>query len=251
MEFFDLARIPPAVMGALCRLAVPYDVFLAHSELGLEQTACKIRDVRKPAGARPRRPASAGLFWRDFVAKADGVLVPDAQAEAFALSLSLHGNTRVALAMTESRRLSKRSNRATTCLGLVPVRECALEHQFMRGIIVGLTRARPDLDVVVTGRTHDDSDLMRAGAFVTGAVEPFELDRLFRRLRFDRIVLCTTQPLFGHPIPSAVMACALPVAYFDWSHGHCPVRDGDLALDPSLPAAVVVERLSPWLQGSA
>jgi hypothetical protein len=238
-------------MGALSRLAVPYDVFLAHSELGLEQTACKIRDVRKPAGARPRRPASAGLFWRDFVAKADGVLVPDAQAEAFALSLSLHGNTRVALAMTESRRLSKRSNRATTCLGLVPVRECALEHQFMRGIIVGLTRARPDLDVVVTGRTHDDSDLMRAGAFVTGAVEPFELDRLFRRLRFDRIVLCTTQPLFGHPIPSAVMACALPVAYFDWSHGHCPVRDGDLALDPSLPAAVVVERLSPWLQGSA
>jgi hypothetical protein len=122
------------------------------------------------------------------------------------------------------------------------------EYQFMHDVIAGLTSARPDLDIVVTGSTHDDSDLMRAGAFVTGSVDPTELSLLFRRFQFDRIVLCMTQPLFGHPALSAAMACSLPVAYFDWSCGHCPVRDGDLPLDPLLSAAVAVERLLPWLQ---
>jgi hypothetical protein len=91
---------------------------------------------------------------------------------------------------------------------------------------------------------------MRAGqAFVTGSVDATELDLLFRRFQLNRIVLCMTQPLFGHPLVSATMAYGLPVAYFDWSGGHCMARGGDLPLDPLLPSAAVVERLQPWLQG--
>jgi len=102
----------------------------------------------------------------------------------------------------------------------------------------------------IAGTTHADSDLMRTGqAFVTGPVEAVELGLLFRRFQFDRIVLCMTQPLFGHPLQSAATASGLPVAYFDWSRGGCQVRSGDLPLDPSLSAAVIVERLLPWLQG--
>jgi len=249
IEFLDLARIPPAVVDALLKLSVPYDIFLAHTGLGLWQTSFQTRNVGKRVRVRPSQAASELLFWRNIVAKADRVLVPDAHAEAVASSLSLHGITRVAPTASKPRRLSKRSNGTAARLGLVPVRECAQEYQFMRDIIAGLTRVRPDLDMVVTGSTDDDSDLMRAGAFVTGPVDPTELDLLFCRFRFDRIMLCMTQPLFGHPVLSAAMAGTLPVAYFDWSHGHCPARDGDLPLDPLLPAAVVVERLLPWLQG--
>ena len=119
----------------------------------------------------------------------------------------------------------------------------------MRDIIARLAVVQPGFDVVVVGGTHDDTALMRAGAFVTGPVEPAELHGLFRRYQFDRILLCLTRPLFGHPLLPAVMTCRLPVAYFDWSRGDCPSRAADLPLDPSPPARDVSERLLPWLQG--
>lgn len=120
----------------------------------------------------------------------------------------------------------------------------------MRGLIVALARLRPDLDVVVIGATPDDSALMQAGrAFVTGPVAPAELDLLLGRYRLDRIVLCLTQPLFGHPMTTAATNCALPVAYIDWSDGRCPLRNGDLPLDPpGSSAAAVARRLLPWLE---
>jgi hypothetical protein len=237
-------------VDALLELAVPYDIFLAHTELGLGQASC---DVERYASARPGETAPDPLFWRGVVEKAGRVLVPDAQGEAVASSLSLHrGITHLAPTAMKSRRLSKRSNGIAHRLGLVPVRGCVQEDQFIRGIIAGLTGVRPNLDIVITGTTHDDSGLMRTGhAFVTGPVEATELGLLFRRFQFDRIVLCMTQPLFGHPVLAAAMASALPVAYFDWSRGRCQVRSGDLPLDPSLSAAVVVERLLRWLQQPA
>jgi hypothetical protein len=45
------------------------------------------------------------------------------------------------------------------------------------------------------------------------------------------------------------MASVLPVAYFDWSRGRCPVRAGDLPLDPSQSTASAVTQLALWLQG--
>lgn len=121
----------------------------------------------------------------------------------------------------------------------------------MHGVIAGLSRAMPGLEIVVTGDTLNDDELFRAGhAFVTGPIDADELAVAFRRHRLDRVLCCLAQPLFGHPIPSATMSAGLPVAYVDWSYGHSAVRPGDLPLDPQLPVADVVARLIPWLQGA-
>jgi GT2 family glycosyltransferase len=229
IEFFDLCRISSAVVQSLLELSIPYDLFLAHTELGLEQD--------------PDR-----TFFRDVVAGAGRVLVHDGQAEAAARSLALERITSLAAATAKGRQSVKRPGAAAR-LGLVPVRLCAQEHHFMRGVITRLAIAKPGLDVVVVGGTHDDTDLMRAGAFVTGPVESADLPRLFRRYQLDRILLCLTRPLFGHPLLTPVMTCRLPVAYLDWSRGHCAFRAVDLPLDPSSPARDAAERLLPWLQG--
>jgi GT2 family glycosyltransferase len=251
IEFFDLDRIPRAVVDALLELAVPYDIFLAHTELGVGQASFQAGNVEQHGSARPGKTPPDSPFWSGVIEKAGRVLVPDAQGEAVASSLSLQRPIiRLAPTAIKSHRVSKRANGAANRLGLIPVQGGVPEYQFMRDIIAGLAGFRPNLDIVITGTTHDDSDLMRTGqAFVTGPVEAAELGLLFRRFQFDRIVLCMTQPLFGHPVLSAAMASALPVAYFDWSRGGCQVRSGDLPLDPSLSAAGVVERLLPWLQG--
>jgi GT2 family glycosyltransferase len=229
IEFFDLCRISRTVVQSLLELSIPYDLFLAHTELGLEQ-------------------GPDTTFFRDVVAGAGRVLVPDSQVEAVARSLALERITSLAAATAKGRQSTKRRGAAAR-LGLVPVRLCAQEHEFMRGVITRLAVVQSGLDVVVVGGTHDDTDLMRAGAFVTGPVELADLHRLFRRYQLDRILLCLTQPLFGHPLLPAVMTSGLPVAYLDWSRGHCPFRALDLPLDPSSPARDAAERLLPWLQG--
>jgi hypothetical protein len=120
----------------------------------------------------------------------------------------------------------------------------------MRGLIAGLRAPEPTLDFVVTGSTFDDDELLRAGnTFVTGPVDAADLASVFRHYQLDRLILCLTRPLFGHPVLSMVLTSDLPVAYFDWSQGCCPARDADLPLEPSLPVAGVAERVKPWLQG--
>lgn len=119
----------------------------------------------------------------------------------------------------------------------------------MREVITRLVKIQPSLDIVVAGSTYDDTDLIRAGTFVTGSIQTTELHRLFRRYELDRIVLCVTRPLFGHPVLSTLMKSELPVAYVDWSRGSCPVRDFDLALDPTQSIEALVGRLSSWVEG--
>lgn len=244
IELFDLAGISRRVLDALLKLAVPYDIFMADPEIWLRRTPL---EIAQQGGAPLGVAVSDTAFLCDVASKAGRLLVPDAQAEAVASSLSLHDRI-TALPRPKARKVSQSRN--TVQLGLVPVRRCVREHKYMRGLIVALARLRPDLDVVVIGATPDDSALMQAGrAFVTGPVAPAELDLLLGRYRLDRIVLCLTQPLFGHPMTTAATNCALPVAYIDWSDGRCPLRNGDLPLDPpGSSAAAVARRLLPWLE---
>jgi hypothetical protein len=133
-------------------------------------------------------------------------------------------------------------------LGLVSVRGDAHEYQFMREMIVDLNRRCPNLELIVVGQTFDDLTLLRTGnTFATGAVDADELASTIRRYRLNRILLCLTRPLFGHPIASAAMAAPVPVAYFDWSRGRHPARLGDLTLSPSqLAGNVAAELVSQW-----
>lgn len=246
MELFDLVRVPRAVMDALLALSVPYDLFMAHAQLAPAQAA---RSAGRPV-VRSDRAVLEPFFSRNVIAGADCVLAPDAQAATVASALDLRRTVRRLDAGTKPVPLPKSSRHRAARLGLVAVRSCVQEHRFMQGVIAGLMRAMPDLEIGVAGGTPDDRALFRAGgAFVTGPVNAAELDVLFHRYRLDHLLCCLSQPLFGHPIPSAMMKAGLPVAYVDWSCGHCPVRKGDLPLDTQLSIADVVERLVPWLRG--
>jgi GT2 family glycosyltransferase len=265
MEFFDLVRIPRGVVATLLELPVPHDIFVAHTELGLERRSAPESASASGPGERRRshRIVEDPFFWSLLVASADRVLVPDTQAEAFTSRVAPRRNTiRLKMAGTTSAPIfnpslesqsntqpSKSPDGVARRLGLVPIRHNPKDHQLMRSLISGLKRAHPELELVVAGSTSDDHDLLRSGdVFVTGAVDAAELEALFRRYRFDRLMLCLTEPLFGHPILSAVMTSVRPVAYFDWSRGRCPVRAGDLPLDPSQSTAGAVAQLTPWLQ---
>lgn len=269
MEFLDLARIPRGVVATLLELPVPHDIFVAHTELGLERRSGPSASPGIAERRQSHRIVEDPFFWSLVVASADRVLVPDAQAEAFASRVAPRRNTiRLEAAATKStpvRDLSRNSpangslssappskfpDGTARHVGLVPIRRSPKDYQFMRGLISGLRREQPELELVVAGSTSDDHDLLRAGdAFVTGTVDAAELEALFRRYRLDRLVLCLTEPMFGHPILSAVMTSVLPVAYLDWSGGRCPVRAADLPLDPLLSTAGAVARLTAWLQG--
>ena len=243
IELFDLAGIPRTVLDALLKLSVPHDIFLADPDIWLRRTPL---EIGQQGGPPPEVAASDAAFLCSVASKAGHLLVPDAQAEAVASSLALHDRI-TALPWPKARKVSQSPN--TVQLGLVPVRRCVQEHKYMRGLIAALARLRPDLEIVVVGATPDDNELMQAGrAFVTGPVMPAELDLVVGRYRLDRIVLCLTLPLFGHPMTTAVTNCALPVAYIDWSDGRCPLRNGDLPLDPpGSSAAAVARRLLSWL----
>jgi GT2 family glycosyltransferase len=236
MEMLDIARIPRTVVAALLELPIPHDILVAHTELGLKP-ASDPTFIQDP------------LFYRLVVGSADRLLAPDAQAEAVACSIApRHRAIRLETAARKPVDIRRLVNRAER-LGLVPLRASPKDFHFMRDLIAALRPVGTGLDIIVTGSTFDDDDLLRAGTFVTGPVDADEFEALCRQYRLDRLVLCLTQPLFGHPLASAVMALDLPVAYFDWSHGRAPVRDGDLALTPELAAAAVATRLQPWLQG--
>ncbi|HJP67395.1 MAG TPA: glycosyltransferase family 2 protein [Sphingomicrobium sp.] len=237
VELFDLARLPRALVEGLLGLPVAYDLFLAHAELGLGHTPFQ----------RPPQSVSNASFWRDIVAGAKHVLVPDAQAEALAAALSRAGVSRLPQNGAEARRYPARVLRPAARIGLVAVRGCVREHALMREITIRLAREQPELDIAVIGTTNDEPALMRAGAFVTGAVSASELPQLFERYRLDRLMVCLTQPLFGHPALEASMATAIPVAYFDWSGGRCRPHKGDLALNPSSSTEAIAGCLVPWL----
>jgi hypothetical protein len=119
----------------------------------------------------------------------------------------------------------------------------------MREITIQLGTVRPELEITVVGVTHDETELMKAGAFMTGVASPTELSQLFARHQLDRLVICAARPLFGHPLVESSMTTAIPVAHFDWSEGTCPPHDGDLPLHPSLSAAAIADSMIPWLEG--
>ena len=87
MEFLDLARIPRGVVATLLELPVPHDIFVAHTELGLERRSAPASASAPPGLVERRRShriVEDPFFWSLVVASASRVLVPDAQAEAFA-----------------------------------------------------------------------------------------------------------------------------------------------------------------------
>jgi hypothetical protein len=107
---------------------------------------------------------------------------------------------------------------------------------------------RPDLAFTVLGTSLDDMGLMHSGnVFVTGPVNVEELPHLLTALSVSHLFVCTTRPLFGHPILNAAHSSSLPTAYFDWSKGRIKPKKRDMAIDPNASHDDVIDALSRWM----
>jgi O-antigen biosynthesis protein len=137
-------------------------------------------------------------------------------------------------------------------LAVIPARPSAAEFALLRGLAGAFFRTRPQLDIIVAGKTIDDARLMsHPNVFISGPFEPHELGRVLSTIRTSRILVlgleCADAP---HPALDLAHATGLPVGYVDWSGGTVAVRSGDLAILPGMPRAWMVEQISAWVKGA-
>ena len=191
--------------------------------------------------------------WQGIAKGAKRILAPCAQAEAFATNvlpgLIIDNIDRG----HESRHpeIPLQRHAAACHLGFVPVRSCAYEQQLIGETAREFGRIRPDISMTVIGATHNDIELMRkSNAFVTGPVDPDEIEQLIATLGVKYLFISTTRPLFAHPILSAAFSSDVPIAYFDWSMGRSKPKKKDLAIDPRLSFEAIVSALNGWMPGT-
>ncbi|MDR3465910.1 MAG: glycosyltransferase [Xanthobacteraceae bacterium] len=240
IELFDLARVPPAVLKALLALGVPYDIAICHGGLGLGWTADGDGDS---SAARDDKDAGCRAIAR----AADGLLAPDLRSAIAATRLGLALPCwKLELGLPEPVTGPAASAPAKR-LALIPIRKDVGEASFIRAVAAGLRRHCPDLDLVLMGEPIGLDEV--PGLFATGTIAAGELGAALRHYGVDRILLCQTQPLFGHPLAAAALATPLPVAMLERFAAGRPGRAGDVVLEPWLSTETIVSRLLPWLRG--
>ncbi len=269
IEIADPANIPMALLDGLTGLDIPYDIVVADAGLLGDGN---IRSFGESCGSRPAygdssksferrcgakdQIANRIIYLRDIAAKADRLLAPCPQAEAF-VAQNFAARPLNKIEIGESRRRGERPtarystsiHQARLRLGIIPIRACVHEQLFMRNIAIGLNKYCSNSSTVVIGGTLDDLGLMRIeNTFVTGSVDVSEIGNMCRAYALGSLFLCITRPLFGHPLQSSAQAAGLPLAYFDWSNGWCIPRANDLLLDPLAPIADVIDALIKWMK---
>ena len=79
--------------------------------------------------------------------------------------------------------------------------------------------------MTVIGATLDDISLMHiSNAFVTGAVEPPEVEHLVGALGVERLFVCAALPIFGHPTVSVAFSIGLADSLFQLDAGAKQVK---------------------------
>jgi len=262
IEILDPANTPSRLIGLLLNLKVPYDIFIADAGLlgpdnqkifaaAVRPLAARENDNRSKAS--PQNAAETENWtdhWQRIAEGAQRIIVPCPQAETFAASILPQSiMDKIELAYERRRpAMRKRRKAAVPHLGFVPVRSCAHEQWLMRETARQLNTIRPDISITVIGAALDDIDLMRgSNAFVTGAVEPLELEHLVDALGVEHLFISTTRPLFGHPTLSVASSSRLPIAYFDWSVRQSMPNKKDLAIDPRLSLDDMISALNRWI----
>ena len=263
IEIVDPASTPPALLDLLLTLKAPYDIFIADA--GLVAPPGKppfVNAIRPFVAASEPNAAPIGITddpafpnrtgsWQKIAAGAERIIVPCAEASAFAANnLPPDIIRKLSLAGRKERRAPPMAPSAGPGkLGLVPVRCCAHEQWLMSALARGLSRHHPELSVSIVGAALDDIDLMRGtDAFVTGAVQADEFGRVVASLGLTHLFVSATRPLFGHPIRTAARHLPLPVAYFDWSGGSLKPSRSDLAIDPNASLDQLIGTLGRWTQ---
>ena len=254
IELIDPISVPLHLVALLQELNAPYDVMIADAGLlGREEAS------RLFAGGgsflRPKLPGNStdeawDERWRAILAGADKIWAIDRRAQAFAARIFPRRKPPdVAAPAISAKRPAARGVAGDPFrLGLVPIRKGASEQRLMHEIAAGFFSTRPDVRLIVVGATMDDAALMRCpNLHVTGPVGADELETVATTYALDRLFVCVTQPLFGHPLLNAAFGGTRALAYVDWTKGAVAPRCDDLALDPSLPLEVLIEDLSGWL----
>jgi O-antigen biosynthesis protein len=264
IEIVDPVNAPPALVDLLLALQVPYDIFITDSGLVTPDNEQLFANAVRPLVARasrrngapieladaPKFPNCAGR-WRKIAEGAERIIVPCAEARAFAAAVLppeiVH---KISIPARKQRRAPPMTRTAGSGkLGLVPVRCCAHEQWLMSELARAFSRIRPEVSVSIIGAALDDIDLMRAAdAFVTGAVKADEFGRIAASLGLTHLFVSATRPLFGHPILTAARLSPLPIAYFDWSAGSLKPNRNDLAIDPNASLDQLIGALNQWTQ---
>ncbi len=261
IEFLDPTNTPFALVDLLIGLKVPYDLFIADAGLLGKRAGQYLPAAIRAAEQRHCKPFNASPSvargmrkwpdrWRRIAQSAQQIVVPDVQAEAFATSVLPQSVTNNILRTYKKSRPAMRKCRDAPAhhLGFVPVRSCAHEQWLMSQIARQLGTLRPELSMTVIGATLDDISLMHiSNAFVTGAVEPPEVEHLVGVLGVERLFVCAALPIFGHPTVSAAFSIGLPIAYFDWTPELSKLNSKDLTISPRSSLADIVSALDQWL----
>lgn len=261
IEFLDPTNTPFALVDFLIGLKVPYDLFIADAGLLGKHAGQYLPAAIRAAEQRHSKASnfSPGVArdmekwpkrWRRIAQSAHQIVVPDVQAEAFATSVLPRSVTNNIHRTYEKSRPATRKcrNEPAQHLGFVPVRSCAHEQWLISQIARQLGKLRPELSMTVIGSTLDDISLMHiSNAFVTGAVEPPEVEHLVGALGVERLFVCAALPIFGHPTVSVAFSTGLPTAYFDWTPGLSKANNKNLPLCPRSSLSDIISALDQWL----
>jgi GT2 family glycosyltransferase len=257
IEIFDPTRVPISVVERLLELGIPHDIFVADGAfLGARSLPTAAAEAIRQAriGGAFTGPIDAtgrnlSTRWLEIARTAGRIIVPSEQAGACALSnFDASRLLRVRYPGGIARRRGRRRAKPVTRLGFLSVRACGEEHALIAAIVRAIYLVKPEVEIIVVGVTSDDLALMRIGqTFVTGPVEPKDVNWVAKSYRLQAIFLPLTRPIFGHPLADCAFASPLPVAYFDWSVRRARLRGGDLALNPQARFDEMIASLRRWL----
>jgi hypothetical protein len=262
IEIFDPANVPQQFVELLLKLKVPYDIFIADAGLlgphdaqpfAVTALGFPASDGRQAPSAKTgarEKETDWVKYWRKIAEGARQIIAPCAHAEAFAAGILPGRPIKMIACPAEkpAQNLRKVQKSDSTHLAFVPIRSCAHEQWLMSAIARKFIGLRPDLTFTVLGTSLDDMGLMHSGnVFVTGPVNVEELPNLLTALSASHLFVCTTRPLFGHPILNAAHSSSLPTAYFDWSKGRIKPKKRDLAIDPNASLDDIIDALSRWM----
>lgn len=259
IEIADPASVPPGLVDVLVDGRIPYELMLADGGLlcppgvrleiagtGSKQAECDQTDdgvgVSQEIAAWRNR-------WRRVAANAERIVVPCPMARAFAAFHFPDLKTSAVKQPASVRNSPKRSSgQYPAKLGILAPRISSEELATLRGLIPAMARLKPDLRIVVIGKTLADRELMQwPNVFVTGAVHRNDLDRILCQYQIQSILTGLGQPLFGHPVEREADQSGVPIARFDWSFGHYRPLRGDLAISPTRAGGEIAEQLVRWI----
>lgn len=232
IEIAEPRRVPDEVTAFIRDRKLPYHMLICDD--GLAPNAADEPGVRAD--------------WREIVDGASSIIATSARARDFARSrLGLDAQTEDDhLTPARPKHVPARHAR---CLGVPALRASAEEFVFLKQLSLCLAKRQPDIQIVVLGQTLDDLALMRfKNTFVTGKVDPSELETLIKGYDMGKLLLGIGAPLFAHPMLVSAESSALPRATFEWMSSPGTLRKGDLHIAATLPAADAIELIAGWLQ---